>query len=84
MIDWVYIQKRRIRTQRWSKLYPRGDRPFHVIAMIDNNGHNLGLRGKHIIILIIDDSNVASFDAGTNSRSNPFKKRGDDVIQGRQ
>lgn len=37
-VDWVYKRRKQIRTQRRSKLYPRGDGPFHVIAMIGNKG----------------------------------------------
>lgn len=42
--DWVYIQMRRVRSQRRSKLHPRGDGPFHVLAIIDSKGYNLGIQ----------------------------------------
>lgn len=82
--DWVYIQRRWIRTQRRSKLHPKGDGPYHSIAIIETDGYSLLLLGKFVNVDIFDVANVISFGAGSDSRSNPFEGRGDDVIRSAQ
>lgn len=42
--DWVYIQRRRVRSQRRFKLHPRGDGPFHVLELIGGKGYNLSIQ----------------------------------------
>lgn len=39
--DWIYNRRQWVRVQKRSKLHPRGDGPFHVLALIGDKNHNL-------------------------------------------
>ncbi|GKV00615.1 hypothetical protein SLEP1_g13281 [Rubroshorea leprosula] len=44
---WVHMRKERFPAQRRSKLQPRGDGPFQVIARINDNAYKLELPGEY-------------------------------------
>lgn len=76
-VKWIRI--------RWrSRLRPWEDGHFHIIAICRVNGYSLVIGGKFEIVDIFEVANVASFGADLDSRSNPFKGRGDDVIRDAQ
>ncbi|KAH9724618.1 hypothetical protein KPL70_007553 [Citrus sinensis] len=43
---WVHMRKERFPAQRRSKLLPRGDGPFQVVARINDNAYKLDLSGE--------------------------------------
>ena len=59
----------------------RGDDPYQIIEMINDNAYKVDLPGEYGVSATFNVSYLSSFDVGDDSRSNPFEKRGDDVIQ---
>ena len=78
---WVHFRKERFSEQRKSKLLPRGDGPFQVVEKINDNAYKLDLPGEYNVSTTFNVSDLSLFDAGTDSRMNPFEEGGDDVIQ---
>ena len=62
--------------RRRSKLHPRGDGPFQVLARINDNAYKLDLPGKYNISATFNVSDLSPFDAGDNLRMNPFEEGG--------
>jgi len=81
--DWVrvHMRKERFPTQRKSKLAPKGDGPFQVIQRINDNAYKIDLLGKYSVSDIFNVADLSPYDAGEDSRSNPFEERGDDENQ---
>jgi hypothetical protein len=75
------MRKERFLARRRSKLHPRGDGPFQVIARINNNAYKLDLPGVYNISATFNVSNLSPFDVGEDSRTNPFEERGNDGNQ---
>ena len=46
---WVHMRKERFPTHRQSELHPRGDGPFQVLEIINDNAYKLDLPGKYNI-----------------------------------
>ena len=67
--------------RRRSKLRPRGNGPFQVLARINDNAYKLDLPGKYNISATFKVSNLSPFDVGDDSRMNPFEERGNDENQ---
>ncbi|KAL4335061.1 hypothetical protein GQ457_07G006590 [Hibiscus cannabinus] len=44
---WLHLRKERFPAQRKSKLLPRGDGPFQVVAKINDNAYKLDLPGEY-------------------------------------
>jgi hypothetical protein len=78
---WVHMRKERFSTRRRSKLHPRGDGPFQVLARINNNAYKLDLPGEYNISATFNVSDLSPFDVGDDSRANPFEERGNDGNQ---
>ena len=78
---WVYMRKERFPEQRRSKLMPRGDGPYQIIEMINENAYKVDLLGEYDVSATFNVSDLSSFDIGDDSRLNPFEERGDDAIQ---
>ena len=76
---WVHMRKERFPEQRKSKLQPRGDGPFQVLERINDNAYKLDLQGEHNVSATFNVSDLTLFDAGTDSRSNPFQEGGNDM-----
>ncbi|GKU99774.1 hypothetical protein SLEP1_g12569 [Rubroshorea leprosula] len=79
--DWVHMRKERFPAQRHSKLQPRGDGPFQVIARINNNAYKLELPGEYNVSATFNVSDLSPFDVGDDLRTNPFEERGNDGNQ---
>ena len=75
------MRKERFPTQRKSKLAPRGDGPFQVIQRINDNAYKIDLLGKYSVSDTFNVADLSPYDAGEDSRSNPFEERGDDENQ---
>ena len=64
---------------------PRGDGPFKVLQRINNNAYKLELPSEYgNISVTFNVSDLSLFDVGNeddglDSRTNPFKERGNDV-----
>ncbi|XP_052197121.1 uncharacterized protein LOC127804307 [Diospyros lotus] len=75
---WVHMRKERFPAQRKSKLAPRGDGPFQVLERINDNAYKIDLPGEYNISATFNVSDLSPFDAGEDSRTNPFEERGND------
>ena len=75
---WVHMRKERFPARRWSKLHPRGDGPFQVLERINDNTYKLDLPGEYNISATFNVSDLSPFNVGDDSRTNPFKERGND------
>ncbi|GKU89681.1 hypothetical protein SLEP1_g3787 [Rubroshorea leprosula] len=78
---WVHMRKKRLPTQRHSKLQPRGDGPFQVIARINDNAYKLELLGEYNVSATFNVSDLSPFDVSDNLRTNPIEGRGNDGNQ---
>ena len=78
---WVHMRKKRFPAHRRSKLHPRGDGSFQVLERINDNAYKLDLPGEYNISVTFNVSDLSLFDVGDDSRSNPFKERGNDKNQ---
>ena len=70
--------KERFPVQRHSKLLPRGDGPFQVVARINDNAYKLDLPSEYNVSATFNVSDHSPFDVGEDLRTNPFKERGND------
>jgi hypothetical protein len=75
---WVHMRKERFSARRRSKVHPRGDGPFQVLARINNNAYKLDLPGECNISATFNVSDLSPFDVGDDLRTNPFEERGND------
>ena len=73
---WVHMRKERFPARRRSKLHPKGDGPFQVLARINNNAYKLDLPGEYNISATFNVSDLSPFDVGEDSRTKPFEERG--------
>ena len=78
------MRKERFPAQRKSKLHPRGDGPFQILERINDNAYKVDLPGEYNVSATFNVSDLSPFDAGSDSRTNPFEERGNDVIQSAQ
>ena len=72
----MHMRKERFPTRGRSKVHPRGDGPFEVLKMINDNAYKLDLLGEYNISATFNVSDLSPFDVGDNSRTNPFEDRG--------
>jgi hypothetical protein len=75
------MRKERFLACRRSKLHPKGDGPFQVLAWINNNAYKLDLLGEYNISATFNVYDFSPFDIGDDSRTNPFEERGNDENQ---
>ncbi|KAH9680244.1 hypothetical protein KPL71_026482 [Citrus sinensis] len=59
---WVHMRKERFPAQRRSKLIPRGDGPFQVVARINDNAYKLDLPGEYNVSATFNVSDLSPFD----------------------
>jgi len=62
-------------------LAPRRDGPFQVIQRINDNAYKIDLLGKYSVSDTFNVADLSPYDTSEDSRSNPFKERGDDKSQ---
>ena len=73
------MHKERFPSQRCSKLQPRGDGPFQVVARISDNAYRLDLPGEYNVSATFNVADLSPFDfEGADSRTNPLEERGND------
>ena len=58
---WVHMQKERFSAQRKTKLHPRGDGPFQVVACIGENVYKLDLPGEYEVSTTFNISDLSPF-----------------------
>ncbi|RDX68926.1 hypothetical protein CR513_52031, partial [Mucuna pruriens] len=78
---WVHLRKERFSTQRKYKLQPRGDEPFQVLEMINDNAYKLDLPtayGNVSSTFNVVDLSLCVVSEEFDSRMNPFKEGGND------
>ena len=76
------MRKERFPTHRRTKLHPQGDGPFQILEKINNNAYKVDLPGAYKVSASFNVFDLSPFDVGEDSRSNPFKERGNDGNQG--
>ncbi|KAL4348832.1 hypothetical protein GQ457_17G008640 [Hibiscus cannabinus] len=76
---WVHFQKEHFPAQRSSKLLPRGDGPFQVVAKVNENAYKLDLPGEYNVSATFNVSDLTPFDDPSDLRTNPSQEGGDDV-----
>ena len=77
----MHMRMERFSARRRSKLHPRGDDPFQVLARINNNTYKLDLPGEYNISATFNFFDISPFDVGEDLRTNPFEERGNDDNQ---
>ena len=75
---WLHMRKERFPEQRRSKLLPRGDGPFQVLARNNDNAYKLDLPGEYSISASFNVSDLSPFDTGDDLRANPSQEEGND------
>jgi hypothetical protein len=75
------MRKERFPTRRRSKLHPRGDCPFQVLARINNNAYKLDISSEYNISATFNVSDLSPFNVGDDSRTNSFEERETDENQ---
>jgi len=75
------MRKERFPAHRKSKLQPQGDVSFQILERINDNVYKVDLSGEYGVSTTFNFSDLTWFDVGDDSRSNPFKERGDDEDQ---
>jgi len=73
----------RVRVHRRTKLHPWGDGPFQILEKINDNAYKVDLSGEYNVSATFNVSDLSPYDAGDDSRLNPFKERGNDGSHGR-
>jgi len=66
---WVHFRKERFPSQRKSKLMPRGDGPFQVLAKINDNTYKIDFPGKYNVSNTFNVSDLSLYDANGELRS---------------
>ncbi|KAL5555492.1 hypothetical protein UlMin_037728 [Ulmus minor] len=68
---WLHLRKDHFPKKRRSKLLPRGDRPFQVVARINDNAYKLDLPGEYGVSVSFNVADLSPFDVGDDLRTNP-------------
>ena len=78
---WVHMRKERFPTQRKTKLDPRGDGPFQVVARIGDTAYKIDLPGDYGVSATLNVSDLSPFEFADSldSRTNHFEEGGTDV-----
>ena len=59
---------------------PRGDGPFQIIEMINDNAYKVNLPGEYCVSTIFNVPDLSLFNVGDDSKLNSFEERGYDAI----
>jgi hypothetical protein len=70
------MRKEMFPEQRRSKLMPRGDGPYQIIEMINDNAYKVYLPGEYGVSVTFNVSDLFLFDIGDDSRLNPLRREG--------
>ena len=75
---WLHLRKERFPAKRKTKLQPRGDGPFQVIARVNDNAYKLDLPGEYNVSATFNVADLSPFNAESDSRTNLFEEEGND------
>ena len=77
---WIHLRKDRFPDKRKSKLMPRGDGPFCVLAKINDNAYKIDISTSYGGSNTFNVANLLLFTSedASESRTTPFR-RGDDI-----
>jgi hypothetical protein len=78
---WVHLRKECFPKKRKSKLMPRGDGPFKVLAKINDNAYKIELPGDYGVSPTFNVVDLSPFlgDKVIESRTTPFQEGEDDA-----
>jgi len=78
---WVHFRKERFLSQKKSKLMPRGDGPFQMLAKINDNAYKIDLLGEYNVNNTFNVSDLSLYDADNELRGlrpKAFEEGGND------
>jgi hypothetical protein len=78
---WVHLPKEQFPEKSKSKLMPRGNGPFKVLAKINENDYKIGLPGDYGVSPTINVPDLSPFfsDEVLESRTTPFQEGEEDA-----
>nr|XP_012466476.1 unnamed protein product [Gossypium raimondii] len=76
---WIHMRKERFPVQRRSKLLPRGDGPFQVLEMINDNAYKLDLPCEYGVSATFNVADLSLFDVGDDLGANRLEEGGNDT-----
>jgi hypothetical protein len=73
---YVHLRKDHFPDRRKSKLMPRGDGPFKVLARINDNAYKIDLPNEYAVSPAFNVANLAPYfgDEEVESRTTPFQE----------
>jgi hypothetical protein len=79
---WVHLRKERFPEKRKSKLMPRGDGPFRVLAKINDNAYKIELPDDYGVSTTFNVADLAPYfgPEESESRTTPFQEGEDDEV----
>jgi hypothetical protein len=78
---WIHLRKERFLEQRKSKLMPRGDGPFRVLAKINDNAYKIDLPPSYGVSNTFNVADLLPYTSEdtSESRTTPFQGEEDDT-----
>jgi hypothetical protein len=78
---WIHLHKDRFPDQRKSKLMPRGDGPFRVLAKINDNSYKIDLPSSYGVSNTFNVADLLPYTSEdtSESRMTPFQGEEDDM-----
>jgi hypothetical protein len=78
---WIHLRKKRFLEQRKSKLMPRGDGPFRVLAKINDNAYKIDLPPSYGVSNTFNVADLLPYTSEdtSESRMTPFQGEEDDM-----
>lgn len=79
---WIHLRKERFPSKRKSKLMPRADGPFRILAKVNDNAYKVDLPGDYEISATFNVRDLSPYLEDkdiSNLRTNPFQEGEDDV-----
>jgi hypothetical protein len=78
---WIHLRKERFPEQRKSKLMPRGDGPFRVLAKINNNAYKIDLLPSYGVSNTFNVADLLPYTSEdtSESRTTPFQGEEDET-----
>jgi hypothetical protein len=79
---WIHLRKERFPDQRKSKLMPRGDDPFRVLAKINDNAYKIDFPSSYGVSNTFNVADLLPYTSKdtSESRTTPFQGEEDDMI----